>query len=170
MPRSQRRMAAREDQSELVITHRPTHFPVVARTARCACDGSDLFMKLPTARRAAQLIDCAVSCGRNDPPRRVGRDAVAPPPVACHDERFLHGVFSQRDVAEDADQRCYRLAGYLAEHTLNTGRFPMGGDGRGHASTRPVARNERTSIGWLIASTTLPAQASAASRSSALMM
>src|SRR6266508_2536660 len=160
-------MAAGEDESELVVAHRPALFPVVATSARCACDCSELFMELPAPCRAAHLIDCAVSCGRNDPPRRVGRDAVAPPPVTCHDERVLDRVFGERDVAEDAVQRCHRLAVHLTKHALN---FPVGGDSSGHAFTRPVARNGRTSIGWLVASTTLRAQVSAASRSSALMM
>src|SRR5439155_25238365 len=141
-----------------------------ARAVRCACDRTKLFMELPAPGRPAKIIDRTVSCGRHDPPRRVRWDAVAPPPVACHNERFLDGVFGKRDVAEDADQRCHRLAVCLAEHTLDSGRFPIGDDRGSHAWTRPVARNGRTSIGWLIASTTLRAQASAASRSSALMM
>ena len=80
-------------------------------------------MELPASGRTAEVIDRTVSCGRNDPPRRVGRDAVAPPPVDGHDERVLDGVFGERDVAEDADQRCHRLAVHLAEHALDVGRF-----------------------------------------------
>src|SRR5258706_8979701 len=112
-------MAAGEDESQLVVTHWPALFPVVAGTARCACDCSELFIKLPTSRRAAELIDCAVSCGRNDPPRRVGRDAIAPPPITCHDERILDRVFGERDIAEDANQGCHRLAVHRTEHALN---------------------------------------------------
>src|SRR5215207_8696383 len=124
-------------------------------------------MELTAPRRATQRIDRTVSCSRNDPSGRVGRDARAAPPIAGHGERVLDGVFGERDVAEDPNQRCHRLAVHVAEHALN---FRLHGDSVGHALTRPVARNGRTSIGWLMASTTLLAQANAASRSSALMM
>jgi hypothetical protein len=168
---SERRMTAREDESELVVPHGSVLSPLLnPRVVRCGRDRTELFMELPASGGTATIIDRTVSCGRHDPSRRVGWDTVAPPPVACRNERFLDGDFGKRDVAEDADQRCHRLAVHLTEHTLNTGRFPMGDDCGGHAWTRPVARNGRTSIGWLIASTTLRAQASAASRSSALMM
>jgi hypothetical protein len=80
------------------------------------------------------------------------------------------GFLGKRDIAEDADQRCHRLAVHLTEHMLNAGPPALGSDGRGHAWTRPVARNGRTSIAWLAASATFPAHASAASRSSASMM
>jgi len=86
------------------------------------------------------------------------------------DKCDVDGVFGERDIAEDAYQSCHRLAVHLTDHAFNICCFPVGGDDRGHASTRPVARNGRTSIGWLVASTTLLAQASAASMSSALMM
>src|SRR5437763_8673731 len=103
-------------------------------------------------------------------PARVGWHAVLPPSVACNDERFLHGVFGERDVAEETDQRRHRPAVRLAEHPFDGGHFCTSGDDGSHAWTRPVARKGRTSIGWPIASTTLRAQARAASRSSALMM
>src|SRR5262245_11966353 len=118
-------MAAGEDQSESVVAHWPVLFPVVAGAARYACDCSELLMKLVAACRAAQFIDCAPSCGRNYPPRRVGRDAVASPPLTCHDECVLNRVFGERDVAEDANQSCHRLAVHLTEHALN---FPLGSD------------------------------------------
>ena len=92
------------------------------------------------------------------------------PAVTCQDERVSDGIFGKPNVAEDAIQSCHRLAVHLTEHAFNICRFPVGGDGRGYASRRPVARNGRTSIGWLVASTTVLAQASAASMSSALMM
>src|SRR4029450_1506824 len=161
-------MAAGEDQSELVVPHRSVLSPVPgARAVRCSCDRTELVMESPTTGRTAKIIDRTVPCGRNDPPRWVGWDAVAPPPVPFPDDRLLDGVFGKGDVAEDADQRCHRLAVRLTEDALNNGRFRLGGDASGHAWTRPVARNGRTSIGWLIASTTFRAQARAASRSSA---
>ena len=141
MLRSQRRMAAGEDESELVVAHRPALVPVVVGAARCACGSSELFMEFLAPCRTAEAIDRTVSCGGNDPPRRVGRDAAAPPPINGHDERVLNGVFGERDVAEDAYQGCHRLAVHLAEHALNVGRFPMGGDSLVHAFTRPVASN-----------------------------
>ena len=55
-------------------------------------------------------------------------------------KRVLDGIFGKRDVAEDADQRRHRLAVHLTEHTLNSGRFPMGGDETGHALRRPAYR------------------------------
>src|SRR5215470_2366806 len=164
-------MAAGEDQPELIIPYWSVISPLVhARAARCGCHGAKLLVECPATCRPAKIVDRTVACGRHDPPRRAGWDAVAPPSVAGHNERLLDRVLGQRDVAEEADQRRHRLAVRLAEDTLNTGRFDFGGGATGHALTRPVARNGRTSIGWLIASTTLRAQASAASRSSALMM
>jgi hypothetical protein len=50
---------------------------------------------VPTTGRTAKIIDRTVPRGRDDPPRRVGWDAVALPPVACHDERLLDGVFGK---------------------------------------------------------------------------
>ena len=96
-------------------------------------DRTELFMELSAPGRAAEVIDRTVSCGGNDPPGRVGWDAVALPAVTCHDERTLDGVFGKRDVAVEANQRCHRLAVHLTEHQLNICRFPVGGDGRGHA-------------------------------------
>src|SRR2546425_590840 len=139
--RSQRRMAASEDQPKLVVTHGSVLCPVLsARAGRCACDRTKLSVELPAPGRTAKIIDRTISCGRNDPPCRVGWDAVAPPPVACHNERLLNGVFGKRDVAEDTDQRRHRLAVHLTEYALNTGRLSMGGDGTGHALRHPASR------------------------------
>jgi hypothetical protein len=52
-------------------------------------------LECPTTGRTAKIIDRTVPRGRDDPPRRVGWDAVALPPVACHDERLLDGVFGK---------------------------------------------------------------------------
>jgi hypothetical protein len=90
-------------------------------------------MQSQAAGRTTEIIDRTVSGGGNDPPRRVGRYAVDPPPVGCDREGFLHRIFSERDVAEDPDQRCYRLAVHLAERALKTGLSAGGGDGMGHA-------------------------------------
>src|SRR3970040_2102046 len=112
-------MATGKDESELVVTHGSVLFPVVAGARRCAGDRTQLFM---------QLVG-AVPRVRTEPPRRVGWDTVAPPPVACHNERLLDGVFGKRDVAEDAGQRRHRLAVHLTEYALDTGRLPLGGAG-----------------------------------------
>src|SRR3990172_8643239 len=131
-------MATGKDESELVVTHGSVLFPVVAGARRCAGDRTELFMQLSATGRAAKGVDGTVPRGRNDPPRRVGWDTVAPPPVACHNERLLDGVFGKRDVAEDTGQRRHRLAVHLTEYALDTGRLPMGGDG--HALRRPASR------------------------------
>src|SRR3989337_3736946 len=113
-------MAAGEDQPELVVARGSVLCPVLsARAVRCACDRTELFIELPAPVRTAKTIDRTVPCGRNDPPRRVGWDAAAPPPLACHNERFLDGVFGKRDVAEDTGQRRHRLAVHLTKYALN---------------------------------------------------
>ena len=134
-------MTAGEDEPELVVSHGSVLSPIVGAGALVrAGNRTKLFMELPAPGRAAKVIDCTVSRGCNDPPRRVGWDALSPPPVAGHNERFLDGVFGKRDVAKDTDQRCHRLAVHLAKHALNTGRFPMGGDDSGHTLRRPTSR------------------------------
>ena len=134
MLRSQRRMAAREDQSELVVPHGSFRLAVLSgRVVSCPSDCTKLFKQLPSPGRTAEVVDRTVAGGRNDPPCRVGWDAAGPPPVAGDDERVLDGVLGKADVAEDADQRRHRLPVRLAEHPLDTGGLATDGGGAGHA-------------------------------------
>jgi len=134
-------MTTGEDESELVVTHGPVLSPIVGvDSLLCSCDRIKLLMKLSTPSCAAKIIDCTISCGRDDPTRRVGWNSVPPPTLARHNERVLDGVFGECDVTEDADQRRHRLAVHLPEHALNVGRFPMGGDAAGQVLKRPASR------------------------------
>ena len=159
-------------------TRRPTPRDVEGGSTRCASDRDRTKRRTQrqeltnwlssAARRTAMGVDRAIPCRRDDPPRGIGWEAVAPPPIGSHHERLLHGVLGERDVAHDADHRRNRSAVGLAEHALDRiGGFHSGGRGKRHALTRPVAQKGRTSIGWPIASTTLRAQLRASSRLSA---
>ena len=163
-------MAAGEYESELVVAHGSFLFEGVSIGigGLGRVDG-ELLMELAAPRRATEGVDGPVAGGRDDPARRLGRDTVAPPPVARHDEGVLDRVFGKGDITEDTDQGRHRLAVDVPKDTLDVACFPIGDD-PGHTLTRPVARKGRTSIEWLTALATLPAQSRAASRSAALMM
>ena len=81
----------------------------------------------------------------------------------------LNRVLGERDVTEQADQRRDGLAMRLAERALDVVHRPPP-QWPGASWRRPVALKGRTSMSWLIASTTFSAHASASSRLSALRM
>src|SRR5438552_934145 len=85
-----------------------------------------------------------------------------------HRERLLHSILGKIDVSEDANQGRRRSAGIVAKDPAERGciktrqRQPLGSSAK--------SENGRTSIGAPMTRVTLEANASAASRSSALTM
>ena len=147
---TQCRMATGEDQSKLVVLHGPAFFQIVA-AARRVDARSKLLIQLLAPCRPATDIDCTVPRGRDDPPGRVRWDAVTPPPITRDDECILDRVLGKRDVAEHPDKGRDRLAVHLTKHAIDMMRFPIGGDGAGHAlmrrASRPCDRPHDRSLG-----------------------
>ena len=160
--RSERRVAAREDETQPVVLHGSS----LLRRARVVVVREQRHVReqLAAARLAAQAIDGEIARGRRDPATRVGRQPVARPAAQGDRVRILHGVLGDVDVAEDADQRGDRATGRLAEDPADRGLAGR----RRHAPS--VCMNGRTSIGRMMHSEVLAPQASAASRSSASTM
>ena len=160
------RVATGEDESQLVVAHGLW----ILRTGRGVGPqpvGRDLLGELAPSPVPADDVDGPVPRGGDDPAGRVVRDAIPRPATHGGHEGVLNRVLGERDVTEDAGQGRHRLPVGLAERSLDVVHPPVP---QGPAWTRPVARNGRTSIAWLMASTTFSAHASASSRSSALMM
>ncbi len=104
---------------------------------------------------AAQAVDRAVAGGDRQPGTRIGRHAVAGPPLRGDRERLLSGLLGEVEVAEEADQAREDAAPLVAEDLLEQ-RLPPYLSTNGRTSTAPPIR----------AAGILAAIARAASRSS----
>ena len=121
--------------------------------------GRDLLGELASSPAAPGDVDGPVPRGGDDPAGWVVRDAVRRPPMYGGREGVLDRVLGERDVTEQADQRRDGRAVRLAERALDV-VHPCARQW-GASWRRPVARKGRTSMSWLIASTTFSAHASA---------
>src|SRR5438105_8862822 len=118
--------------------------------------------QVPLASLAAQAIDGPHARRGRDPAARVGRQPVDWPLAQRDRECFLHRVLGDVDIAEEANERRNRATGVFAEGPTDSGLV----DWR-QAQPPATPANGQTSIGRPIASLTLAANASAASRSAA---
>ena len=96
--RRERRVAAGEDQSQLVVAHRSR---LLLRLVGVVQQQG---LRVPglAGGLAADPVDRAVAGGGDDPGARVGREHV--PALHRHRERVLHGLLGEPDVAEEACQ------------------------------------------------------------------
>jgi hypothetical protein len=148
-----------EDESQLVVVH--GLWILGARgglSAQPIC--RDLLGELASSSAAPDGVDCPVPSGGDDPADRLVRDAVRRPPLYGGREGVLDRVLGERDVTEQADQRRDGRAVRLAECAFDVVHPPLP-QWAGASWRRPVARKGRTSMSWLIASTTFSAHASA---------
>jgi len=134
--RSQCGMATGEYQTELVVAHR-TILPRVRDFLTARVGRDDLLVELPASGQTSMIIDCTVAGGRNNPACRVRGSAIAWPPIARNSERVLDGIFSQRDVAENSDQRRNGLSVHFAKHTIDLCHAPMASNSTRHPSVTP---------------------------------
>jgi hypothetical protein len=74
--------------------------------------GKQLGSKLTMASGGfpAQLVQCLVARGRNDPPGRRRRDSGVWPSFEGGRKGFLHRFLGERNVAEEASEHRYRAA------------------------------------------------------------
>ena len=119
----QRRVAAREDQSESVVRDRH-RFLRVTRFDRGQLRldhrlPSQPLRLLPEAPTAAEPIDRAIARRRRDPGGRVVRDAPFRPALERGDERLLDDLLGEVEVAEDADERRDRPPLLFAEQAVD---------------------------------------------------
>src|SRR5215469_243037 len=111
-------MAAGKDQPQPVILHDPR---LLVR--RCAhLQQRRLTLAACPARLAAQPVQCLVACSRHDPAAWVRRYPGDGPALGSDRERLLDRIFSQIDIAEEADQGGDYATGTLPERPLESGR------------------------------------------------
>lgn len=159
--RRQRRMAAEEHQSQLVVGDdvdegvEPVELGSVIRFHVIEMKMVSGSMAVLACRFASQAVDGPVVGRRNDPAARVRGNALAPPLISGDGERFRDRILGQIDVAEDADQRGRAATGFPPEDRFELVTHPSAG---------------RTSIGRSHAAVHLPAHSRAASRSGTSMI
>ena len=117
---SERRVAAREDEREAIVGDR-AH--VVLLRGQLLQSADELGLALEDLL-AADAVDRAVACGRDDPRARGTRHALARPPLECGRERVLHGVLGELEVAEDAREDRDGMAPLLPEDPLDLALHP----------------------------------------------
>ena len=120
----QRRVAARENEAKPIVGD-GTHL------LRPSFRAGALGLQLGQLREEGLLfgeplgpsnaIDGLVPRGRRDPGARVVGHAAQRPLLKGDDERFLDGLFSQVEVAEDADERRDRPPRLVAEQAVDNG-------------------------------------------------
>ena len=123
--RGECRVAAGEDEAKPVVLH-GFHLLGHAGIVVGWREHRHLAEQLSPARLAAQAVDGTVACGRRDPAAGVGRQPVGRPLAQGDGECFLHCIFGDVDVAEDADQGSHRSAGLLAEDLADLGLVELG--------------------------------------------
>jgi len=111
------RVAAREDEAQLVIRH-GAHFRFWLWFTD---EGHRLRLPACPGGLAAQPVKGLVPGGRDDPATRVGRHAVGRPAFESDREGFLDRVFGEVNVAEDAGQGGHRAARALPEGPYESG-------------------------------------------------
>jgi hypothetical protein len=109
--RSERRVAAGEDQAESFVGHGL----VTGFLALQLCEALEQLRLARERAFPADAIDRAVARGRDQPGARILRRSVARPALECGRDRVLKGVLCELEVAEDADQGCENAAPLLAE-------------------------------------------------------
>ena len=160
----ERRVAAGEDQPELVVRDRghlvlrggEQHRLPAGRLERLVT--GDRRGLVRESARAPRPVDGTVAGRRRDPRARVGRDAVRGPALERDDVRVRDRLLGEVEVAEDPDQRRDRPPVLLAEGTGD------GIAGRG-IGDQPNSTIGRTSILPNRAPGTRAAASMAASRS-----
>src|ERR1019366_5878404 len=158
---AERRMTAGKDQAQAFVAHRTLW--LAAHPTLLSEQPVSLLVALRSRGLAAQPVDRAVACGRDDPPRRARRHASFRPALARDRERLLHRVFGDVDIAEDADQDGDRTSVLLAKHSRDITVVKLASQSCGSSW------NGRTSTGIRHSRAAFRAHASAASRSGALI-
>ena len=142
----ERRMAAGEDELEPLVRNRRLVHVVLPGLRH---------VEQATLRRepaiAANAVDRAVARGGDQPGARVGGRPLAEPALGGERERFLGGLLSEVEVAEEADQAGEDTAPLVAEDLLEdrycstTGRTstapPMRAAGMRDASSIAASRS-----------------------------
>ena len=140
--RRERRMAAGEDQSQLVVAHRALLRFLAALVAREAPLGFGV--PLVAYRLAAMAIHRAIARRGHDPTRRTRRHARRRPALERFDEGVLHHLLRDVDIAAHAHERRHRASVRLAERPLDRRRRERRGRVVAQPSTSPW--KGRTSI------------------------
>ena len=115
---SQPRMAAGEDQTQLVVMHGCTVISRICRRPRQS-GGRDLRVKLAATCRAANRIHGSVPGRCDNPAGGVGRYALTWPAIDRCRESVLDRILGERKVIEDPSQRRHCWAVGIAEGALN---------------------------------------------------
>jgi len=93
-------MAAREDQLESLVGN---HCVIVAGKL---LDPSEQLRLARERLLAPDPVDRAVACRRHDPGAGVRRHAVTRPALGSDEERVLHRVLGEIEIAENAAEDC----------------------------------------------------------------
>ena len=101
--RRERRVAAREDQAELVVGHGADLLGFVG-----FLHAHGLGLAVVAGGLPADLVDPPVAGGRDDPAGRARRQAGLRPPLQRDHEGVLDRFLGEVDVAEEADQAGHR--------------------------------------------------------------
>ncbi len=115
--RSERRMAAREDEPQAVVRDRALRPVFRVRRLSVLLERGELCELRPLlleALSAAQAVDGLVAGGRNEPCPGVGRRSRARPLFEGGGEAVLHRLLGQVEVAKQADQGREDPPGLLA--------------------------------------------------------
>ena len=112
----ERRMAAREDEAELVVCHRSHLLGLVGRL-----HAHGLGLAVVAGGLPADAVDSPVAGGGDDPAGGAGWQAGRRPPLQRGHERVLDRFLGEVDVAEEADQAGHRPARLRAEDPLDLG-------------------------------------------------
>jgi hypothetical protein len=110
-------MAAGEDEREPLVGDRAHLVLLVGELGE---PGEELRLPLEGAV-AADPVDRAVPCRRDDPRTGVPRRAVPRPALERRRERVLYGVLGEVEVAEDADEDRDGTSPLLAEDRRDVG-------------------------------------------------
>jgi hypothetical protein len=130
LPR-QGRVAAGEDEAEPFVAHRALLSGLVGRGEQ-----QRLRLARVPACLPAQPVQGSAAGGGDDPAGGAGRHTVSGPALDGHGEGVLHGVLSEVDVAEAADEDRHRAPVLRAEDPGDVGSRhgrPAGGGGHRHS-------------------------------------
>ncbi len=132
--RRQGRVAAGEDQAQLVVDQGPDLLGLVGHLV-----AGGLGLALVAGALAADLVDAPVAGGRDDPAGGAGRQPALRPSFEGDDEGVLDRLLGEIDVAEEADQAGHRSPGFGTEDALDVDRAQDSGSSwKGRTSTGPA--------------------------------
>src|SRR3954469_18302122 len=146
-------MTAGEYQTQPIVAHRGLLVQLVDRFLG-GVQQHGLRVLVLACRLPAQTINRAIARRRDDPTHWTRRRAAHWPSLERDDERVLHRLLGDVDVAKEPHEHRHRAAMLFTEDALDVDQ-------------RLPSLNGRTSIGSVVARAILAAQPSAASRSGA---